>query len=137
VERRTQQSPTRHSGFGDGARLAARKEAAHRGVETRRRNREAREQAHVAAQAARPQEQQVQAAEPQTRRPERNVPSTSLGTGAQKGRGSEPMVTVALRGESAQRLRALAEKEGLSLSKFLVRMMEVFEAQVARPKAAG
>jgi hypothetical protein len=46
------------------------------------------------------------------------------------------MVTVALRGESAQRLRALAAKEGLSLSKFLVRMMEVFEAQVARPTAA-
>jgi hypothetical protein len=41
------------------------------------------------------------------------------------------MLTVALRGESAQRLRALAAKDGLSLSKLLVRMMEVFEAQVA------
>jgi hypothetical protein len=109
VEQRTQQ------------RLAARKEAAHRGVETRRRNREAREQAHVAAQAAQPQEQQAQAADRQTKRPERTV--------AQKGRGSEPMVTVALRGESAQRLRALAAVQKMSLSKLVARMMEVFEAQ--------
>jgi hypothetical protein len=34
-----------------------------------------------------------------------------------------------LRGEQAERFRALAEKEKLSLAKLLVRMMEVFEAQ--------
>jgi hypothetical protein len=60
VEQRTQQSPTRHSGFGDGARLAARKEAAQRGLETRRRNREAREQARGATQAAERQQGQAQ-----------------------------------------------------------------------------
>jgi hypothetical protein len=37
------------------------------------------------------------------------------------------MVTVALRGESAQRLRALAAAQEMSLSKLLVRMMEVFQ----------
>jgi len=65
----------------------------------------------------------------QTKRPERNVPSTSLGTGAQKGRDLGPMATVALRGEQAERFRALAAKEELTLAKLLVRMMEVFEAQ--------
>ena len=38
-------------------------------------------------------------------------------------------MTVALRGESAQRLRALAAAQEMTLSKLLVRMMEVFEAQ--------
>ena len=118
VEQRTQQ------------RLAARKEAAQRGVEARRRNREAKgkgqrpeagKQALVAAQAPEPQEPQAQAADGQTKRPERNV--------AQKGRASGPMVTVALRGESAQRLRALAVAQQMSLCKLLVRLMEVFEAQ--------
>ena len=109
VEQRTQQ------------RLAARKEAAQRGVETRRRNREEREQAQVAPQAAEPQQGQAQAADGQTKRPERNV--------AQKGRAAGAMVTVALRGESAERVRALAAAQGMSLSKLLVRMMEVFEAQ--------
>ena len=33
-------------------------------------------------------------------------------------------------------MRALAAKHEMSLSKLLVRMMEVFEAQVARPTAA-
>jgi hypothetical protein len=46
------------------------------------------------------------------------------------------MATVALRGEQAERFRALAQKEGLTLAKLLVRMMEAFEAQVARPTAA-
>ena len=41
------------------------------------------------------------------------------------------MATVALRGESAQRLRALAAKHETTLAKLLVRMMEVFEAQPA------
>jgi len=109
VEQRTQQ------------RLAARREAAQRGVETRRRNREAREQAQAAPQAAEPQAQRAQAADRQTKRPERNV--------AQDKQASGAMVTVALRGESAQRLRALAAAQQMSLSKLLVRMMEVFEAQ--------
>jgi hypothetical protein len=117
VDKRTQQ------------RLAARREAAQRGAETRRRNQEAqdkpkpadaRKKADVAPQAAEAQQGQPQAADRQTKRPERNV--------AQKGRASGPMVTVALRGEQAQRLRALAAKEELTLSKLLVRMMEVFEA---------
>jgi len=108
VEKRTQQ------------RLAARKEAAQRGVETRRRNREAREQAPVAPQADQEQGRQAQAADRQTKRPERDV--------AQKGRAAEAMATVALRGEQAERFRALAAKHELTLAKLLVRMMEVFEA---------
>ena len=115
VEQRTQQ------------RLAARKEAAQKGAETRRRNQEAREQAPVAPQAAEPQGQQAQAAYGQSKRPGRNVAQAGLARPG--GQASGPMVTVALRGESAQRLRALAAKDGLSLSKLLVRMMEVFEAQ--------
>jgi len=109
VEQRTQQ------------RLAARKEAAQRGVETRRRNREAREQAQAAPQAAKAQGQQRQVADRQTKRPQRTV--------AQDKQASGPMVTVALRGEPAQRLRALAAAQEMSLSKLLARMMEVFEAQ--------
>jgi len=118
VEQRTQQ------------RLAARKEAAKRGVETRRRNREAQgkpkpaetqKKADVAPQAPEAQKRQQPVAGRQTKRPERAV--------AQKGRVAGAMVTVALRGESAQRLRALAAAQEMSLSKLLVRMMEVFEAQ--------
>jgi len=118
VEQRTQQ------------RLTARKEAAQRGVETRRRNQEAkvkgqpakaRKQAPVAAQVAQPQEQQAPVAGRQTKRPERAV--------AQDKRAGGAMVTVALRGESAQRLRALAAAQEMSLSKLVVRMMELFEAQ--------
>ena len=108
VEKRTQQ------------RLAARKEAAQRGVETRRRNREAREQAHVGPQAAEPQGKQGQVADRKAGRAQR--------TGAQDKRASGAMVTVALRGEPAQRLRALAAAQEMSLSKLLARMMEVFEA---------
>jgi len=48
---------------------------------------------------------------------------------AQDKQASGPMVTVALRGEPAQRLRALAAAQEMSLSKLLVRMMEAFEAQ--------
>jgi len=47
----------------------------------------------LATQAA--EEQQPEVAKVQTKRPERNVPSTSLGTGAQKGRDLGPMATVA------------------------------------------
>ena len=109
-------------------RLAARKEAAHESAETRRRKQEEQKQPPEAPRAAEPQQGQAQAADGQTRRPGRAV--------AQAGRASGAMVTVALRGESAQRLRALAAKHEMSLSKLLVRMMEVFEAQVARPTAA-
>jgi hypothetical protein len=78
VEQRTQQ------------RLAARKEAAQRGVETRRRNREAREQAHVGPQAAEPQGKQGQVADRKAGRAQH--------TRAQDKRASGAMVTVALRG---------------------------------------
>ena len=89
----------------------------------------------------------------QTKRPERNVPSTSprprsgqaLGTGAQDRPAADAtlrssdapslrstsrgaMATVALRGEQAERLRALAAEHETTLAKLLVRMMEVFEA---------
>jgi len=109
VEQRTQQ------------RLAARKEAAQRGAETRRRKRAAREEANAATPEAEPQGQQPEMGKRQTKRPERPT--------AQKSDSSAAMTTVGLRGESAQRFRALAEKEGLTLAKLLVRMMEVFEAQ--------
>jgi len=116
VEKRTQQ------------RLAARKEAAERGVETRRRHREAREHPPVAPQAAEPQAEQPQAPKRLRKRPQRTVaqdkPAADRGAPARPG-----MATVALRGESAQRFRALAEKEGLTLAKLLARMMEVFEAR--------
>ena len=115
--------------------LAARREATQRGVETRKRNREAQlaelkqheaklaaesKKAREAEAAAGAQGPQPQAAKQQKERPGRNV--------AQKGRAGEPMVTVALRGEQAERLRALAAKQGLTLARLLVRMMEVFEA---------
>jgi len=105
VEKRTRQ------------RLAARKEAAKKGAETKRRKR------GQAAQSAPKPEVASQVAEEQKERPERSV--------AQNRPPHDPaaMVTVALRGAPAARLRALATKDGLSLSKLLVRMMEVFEAQ--------
>jgi D-alanyl-D-alanine carboxypeptidase len=117
VEQRTQQ------------RLAARKEATQKGVETRRRNREAQgkpqsakaqEPAPGAAQAAEAQQGQAQVADGRTKRPER--------PGAQDKRAGGAMATVALRGEQAERFRALAAKHELTLAKLLVRMMEVFEA---------
>ena len=123
VEERTQQ------------RLAARKQAAQRGVETRRRNREAQgkpkpavtqKKADVAPQAAEAQEQQAEVAKRQTKRAERATARSSEARAA--------MATVALRGEQAERFRALAAKEGLTLAKLLVRMMEVFEAQAGGAK---
>ena len=113
VEQRTQQ------------RLAARKEAIQKGVQTRRRNREARKEAPVAAQAAEPQQGQAQAVGGQTKRPE--GAGTHKGSARPGGPASEAMATVALRGESAQRFRALAAKHEMSLTKLLLRMMEVFE----------
>jgi len=115
VEQRTQQ------------RLAARQQAAQRGVETRRRNREAREQAQVAPQAAEAQEQKPAVAKRRTKLRERAAPATSLGTGAHDKGPSEAMATVALRGEQAVRFRALAAARGVSLARLLVQMIEAFE----------
>ena len=75
----------------------------------------------MAPQAAQPQEQQAQAAGPQTGRPERATARNSEAPAA--------MATVALRGESAERLRVLAATHEMTLSKLLVRMMDVFGAQ--------
>jgi hypothetical protein len=98
-------------------RLAARKEAAKRGAETKRRKRE------EAAQGAPKPEVASRVAEEQKERPE--------GTGAQQKAATDhgPMVTVALRGESAARLRALAASQGLSLAKLVLRMMDSLEAE--------
>jgi hypothetical protein len=88
---------------------AWRREAAQRGGETRRRKRE------QAAQGA--LEPEVAPRSPErSERPERNV--------AQEGRASGPMVTVALWGESAARLRALAASQNLSLAKLLPQTMD-------------
>jgi hypothetical protein len=161
VEERTQQ------------RLAARKEAAQRGAETRRakfeqqhpevaaklarrggkaalKKHEAKlvaetrkmldaeaaaepqteqpKPAPTAPQAPKAEKPQPQGVERQTKRPERNVAQTGRAAGPIHGEQSRTMATVALRGEQAERLRALAAKHELTLAKLLVRMMEVFEA---------
>ena len=105
VEKRTQQ------------RLAARKEAAQRGAETKRRKRE------EASEGAPKPEVASQVAEERNERPEGDVAQQKAAT----DRG--PMVTVALRGEAAARLRALAASRKLSLAKLLLRMMDSLEAQ--------
>jgi len=140
-------------------RLAARKEAGKKGAETRRAKREEQLVEATAKKAALKKHedklvaetrkmldaeaateakgQQAEAGKRQSKRPERPTPSTSLlrpgsgqvGTGAQKSDSSVAMATVALRGEQAERFRALAVAQQLSLSKLLVRMMQVFEAQ--------
>jgi hypothetical protein len=113
VEERTQQ------------RLAARKEAAKRGAETKRRKREeaARHTDGGQAQGAPGQEVASQVAEEQTKATPPKVAQQKAAT----DRG--PMVTVALRGESAARLRALAASQGLSLAKLVLRMMDSLEAE--------
>jgi len=103
-------------------RLAVRKEAAQRGAETRRRKREVPEQTESATQPTQLQGQQPESVQQQTKRPEASTARKSDSPGA--------MATVALRGEQAERFRALAAAQEMSLSKLLVRMMEVFEAQV-------
>jgi len=130
-------------------RLAARKEAAKNGstalttggAETRRAKREERLAEAAAKKAAlkkhedrlvaetrkmldaeaatEAEGQQAEVGKRQTKRPERPT--------AQKSDSSAAMATVALRGEQAERFRALAAAQQLSLSKLLVRMMEVFE----------
>ena len=173
VERRTQQRPVPS----EAERLAARKEAAKKSAETRRRNREVQlpevatkhaalkkheaklvaetrkmleaeaaaeadaqaeqpKPAPTAPQAAKGEKPQPQGAKPQTKRPERNVAqdrpaadatlrSSDASSLRSTSRGA--MATVALRGEQAERLRALAAKHELTLAKLLVRMMQVFE----------
>jgi len=107
-------------------RLAARKEAAKRGVETRRRNREAREQVNVATQVPKPQVAEPTMATGHTKRAASDVVQAKR---ALPGGQVSAMATVALRGEQAARFRALAAKQGLSLAKLLVRMLEVFETR--------
>jgi len=137
-------------------RLAARKEAAKNGstalttggAETRRAKRE-EQLAEVAAKkaalkkhedklvaetrkmldaeaAAEAKGQQAEVGKRQTKRPER--PTAQKSDSRPGGQASAAMATVALRGEQAERFRALAVAQQLSLSKLLVRMMEVFEA---------
>ena len=91
-------------------RLAARKEAGQRGAETKRRKQMVEAPSQTAPTTPPAVEAQPEAA-PKPERP------------------GGPMVTVALRGEPAARLRALAVAQQMSLSKLLVRMLEVFEAQ--------
>jgi len=96
--------------------------------------------APVAPQAAKGKQPQAQGAEGGKKRPARNVAQKGRAAGSaadatlrssdasslrSTSRGA--MVTVALRGEQAERLRALAAKHELTLAKLLVRMMEVFE----------
>jgi D-alanyl-D-alanine carboxypeptidase len=129
VEQRTQQRPVPSEAEG----LAARREAVQRGVETRRRNRQQRQpetaankpelkqhETKLAAEATKTLEAESTA---DTQEPKAVVADT------REGRAAQAMATVALRGEQAQHFRALAATQGLSLSKLLVRMMEVFEAQ--------
>jgi len=173
VEERTQQRPVPSEAEG----LAARKEAAEKGAETRRRNKQAQlpevatkkaelkkheaklvaetrkmldaeaaaeakaqaeqpKPAPTAPQAAKAEKPQPQGAERQTKRPGRDVAqdrpaadatlrSSDASSLRSTSRGA--MATVALRGEQAQRLRALAAKHETTLAKLLVRMMQVFE----------
>lgn len=96
-------------------RLAARTEAAQRGAETRKRTRDQVTQVAEEPQVAAP------VANEQTERPEANVAQEkpNMDGGA--------MVTVALRGAEAERLRRLAKEQEVSLSKLLVWMMDCFE----------
>jgi len=124
-------------------RLAARKEATKRGAETRRRKREEmppevalkmaalkKHEAKLIAQTKKKLDAEA-AAEAQAGQPEppKQRKARPEGNVAQRGRAGGPMATVALRGEQAEHFRALAAKQGLTLSKLLVRMIEVFEAQ--------
>ena len=95
-----------------------RREAAQRGAQTRRQRRE------------------EQAGEPQAQ------PAAERATRAHRARRSPPrahadMVTVALRGPLAGKLRGLAENTGLSLAKLLGDMVLAYEGQVNAGYAAG
>ncbi|HUT74239.1 MAG TPA: hypothetical protein VM221_05295 [Armatimonadota bacterium] len=92
--------------------------------------------APTAPQVPKAEKPQVQATDGGKKRPQRNVAqdkpaadatlrSSDASSLRSTSRGA--MATVALRGEQAQRLRALAAKHEMTLSKLLVRMMEVFE----------
>jgi len=127
---------------------AARKEAARRGAETRRSKGEGplagvaekvarqggkaalkKHEAELVAQTrkmldaeavAAANGQHAEVGKRQAKRPERAT--------RRNAESSAAMVTVALRGEQAERFRALAQQEKLSLARLLVRMIEVFEA---------
>ena len=119
-------------------RLAARKEAAQRGVETRRRKRGAqgKPQSAKAQEPALPwprrQPRSSNRRWPRSRRSALSATSPRLRSGQARRRGAiwGRWRRSRLRGEQAERFRALAAKEELTLAKLLVRMMEVFEAQV-------
>lgn len=97
------------------ARLAdqrqRRREAAQRGAQTRRQRREAQ------AQAGRSQTQGES-------RTERNVRRRS------RGSARPEMLTVAIRGRLAAKMRELAESTGMSLAKLLGDMLLAYEGQV-------
>ncbi|MBP7868677.1 MAG: hypothetical protein KA002_01290 [Firmicutes bacterium] len=88
-----------------------RREAAQRGAQTRRQR---RQQEHAEAQAQRAPESPTQA--PTTRR------SRPCAHG--------DMLTVAIRGPLAEKMRELAERHGMSLSKLLQDCVLVFESEV-------
>jgi hypothetical protein len=142
VEKRTQQ------------RLAARKEAAKKGAETRRAKREHQvAEADAKKDELKKHEDRLVAETRKTLDAEQNLQERQSAiskamearrrgpdspeaakaakdkSAAHRGAPARPgMATVALRGEQAERFRALAAKHEMSLSKLLVRMMDVFEA---------
>lgn len=96
-----------------------RREAAQRGAQTRRLS---RQQQRSEAQRRTEANRRPQA--PTTR------PSTPLGTSRSRQRAHAEMLTVALRGHFAERMRELAEAHGMSLSKLLRDALLVYTAQV-------
>ena len=95
-----------------------RREAAQRGAQTRRQRRQ-QQQAEAQPQPA--AERRTQA--PTTRR--------------SRPRTHGDMVTVAIRGQFAERMRELAQSHGMSLSKLLKDAVLVFEAQMAEGYEPG
>jgi len=89
-----------------------RREAAQRGAQTRRQRR---------------QQQQAEA-RPQPRTESRTQAPT---TRRSRPRAHEDMVTVAIRGHFAERMRELAESHGMSLSKLLKDAILVYERDIA------
>jgi hypothetical protein len=89
-----------------------RREAAIRGAQTRRQRREQREaEARAQVEGERPTQGNVA----RNRRP----------------RAHGDMLTVAVRGPIAERMRAMAERHGMSLAKLLQDMVLVYEGEVA------
>jgi len=111
-----------------------RQEAAQRGVETRRRNREAeielqrnqeaQDEARAAEHPAQPQEQQAGAQAGAENPTEGHVARQA------RQRVHADLLTVAIRGHFATRMRALAESTGMSLAKLLKDALLVYEGQM-------